>query len=257
MDRGTYSAASAGLLESRKLELVNNNLANVNTPGFKKQYLVSEVQDFEDTLAARVATDDPYAAGDHERSPGVLQIKTVTDFSIGSIKTTGNPLHVALQDPNQFFVIDTPEGEQYTRAGNFTLNVEGQLVSAEGYPVIGNGGPIVTTGPGVSISGNGTVTTNDGNTQLVGRVQVVEFENPSQLDRVGGSRFVLQRGAQQPEEVPNVKLVTGSLEMSNVSAIESVIDLINATKGFELYTKAAKSIDELNQTSIQQIGRSS
>lgn len=254
MDRGTYAAASAGLLESRKLELVNNNLANVNTPGFKRQYLVSETQGFEDTLAARVAKDDPYARGDHERSPGVLQIKTVTDFSIGSIKTTGNPLHVALQNPNQFFVLDTPEGEQYTRAGNFTLNADGQLVSAEGFPVIGNGGPIVTTNPGVSISENGSVTTNDGNLQQSGRLQVVEFENTNQLDRIGGSRFILQRGAAQPSEVTNAKLITSSLEMSNVSAIESVIDLINATKGFELYTKAAKSIDELNQSSIQQIG---
>lgn len=257
MDRGTYAAASAGFLQATKLEVVNNNLANVNTPGFKRQYLVKEVQSFEDTLASKLDLNDPFARGDHERTPGVLQVRTITDFSIGSMKDTGNPLHTALQNPNQFFVVSTPEGLQYTRAGNFTLNEEGQVVTAEGFQVQGDGGAIVTNNPGVKITKNGTVSANSGvgTTLNLGQLQVVEFEKPEELERIGGSRFTLPQGGTQPTAVDSPLLIPNTLEMSNVSAVESVIDLITTTKGFELYTKAAKTIDEMNQSAITQVGR--
>ena len=105
MDRGIYTSASAGLYQLRKLEVVNNNLANINTVGFKKQILTGETQSFDQTLASAVAKDDPYAKGDHDRTPGVVNSRTVTDFTVGAIKNTGNPLDVALRNPNDFFVI--------------------------------------------------------------------------------------------------------------------------------------------------------
>lgn len=252
MDRGTYAAASAGMLQTRKLEIVNNNLANVNTPGFKKQFLVRELQNFEDTLAAKLDINDPLARLDHERTPGVTQVKTVTDFSMGSVKETGNPLHLALQGPQDFFVVATPEGEQYTRAGDFTLSYEGQLVTKEGFPVDGLGGPITVIEPGVTISTNGTVMAND---IISGQLRVVRFENTDQLERVGGSRFALPKGGTPPNTVDDPQVIPNSLEMSNVSAVESVIDLITTTKGFELYAKAAKTIDEMNQSAITQVGK--
>lgn len=251
MDRGTYVATSAGLLQFRKLDIVNNNLANLNTPGFKRQVLVGETQTFDQTLASLVAKNDPYAEGDHDRSPAAVNIKSVTDYSPGPIKNTGNNLDVALRNPKDFFVINTDNGPQYTRAGNFTLNENGDLVTMDGFQVSGDGGAVTAPGPAVKIAPDGTVTSNG---EAVGLLQVVRFENMDNLERVGASRFSLKPGLAAPEAV-EADLVTQALEMSNVSAISSVIDLITANRAFDMYTKSAQTIDQLNQTAVTQVGR--
>ncbi len=251
MERGSYIAASAGLAQLRKLDVVNNNLANVNTPGFKKQILIGSEQTFDQTLAKAVAGTDPYAKGDHERTPGVVDLQSATDFSPGPIKNTGNVLDLALRNPNDFFVVNTPGGPRYTRAGNFSLNDTGQIVTQDGMEVQGDGGAITANGTPLEVAPNGTVRANGVQT---GKLQVVRFENPAQMLREAGTRFALANG--QPPPVPvEPDLEVGALEMSNVSAITSMIDLISASKGFEMYTKTAQSIDMLNQTAIGQVGR--
>lgn len=252
MDRGTYTAASNGLAQLRKLEVVNNNLANVNTPGFKRQILVADKQNFDETLAKQFAKEDPYARGDHERSSGVVNLREITDFSEGPIKSTGNPLDVALRKPGQFFVIQTPEGEQYSRAGNFTLDVQGQLVTQDGMPVLGDGGAITADGPGAKITAGGNVKGDRGTD--FGKVRVVEFVDTSKLQQVGGNRFKLVDGA-TPAATVEADLEPGSLEMSNVSLISSVVDLITTNRGFEAYTRITQSIDQINQAAITQVGR--
>jgi len=249
MDSGMYAAASAGLLQFRKLDVVNNNLANANTAGFKKQLVIGEVQSFDRTLARLVEQKDPYARGDHARTAGTVNIQTVTDFSPGSIQHTGNTLDVALQNANDFFVINTPEGNQYTRAGNFTLNSESQLVTVDGYTVAGEGAEITTNGPGASIAPDGSVRVNG---QEVGRLAVVRFEDPMQLQRVGSARFALPEGAAAPQTIA-ADLIPQSLEMSNVSAISSIVDLITANRAFGMYTKSAQTIDQMNDTAISKV----
>lgn len=251
MDRGTYSAASGGLFQFRKLEVVNNNLANTNTPGFKKQLLVGSEQTFDQTLASAMQGMDAYASGDHRRTPGVVNIKTVTDFSAGPIKNTGNPLDAALRDEHDFFAIQTPEGEQYTRAGNFTLDSEGTLVTMDGLPVMGDGGPLVAQGAGVSLGNDGSLRAGGA---AVGKVKVVHFDDPSALERVGATRFKL--GANQPAPAPSENQIEAqSLEMSNALNVNSILDLITTNRAFDMYTKSARSIDEMNQQAISQIGR--
>jgi len=250
MDRGTYAAASGGLLQFRKLEVANNNLANVNTPGFKKQILVGQVQSFDQTLAKMVSGEDPFASGDHARSPGTINERTSTDFTPGPIKYTGNPLDVALRHPNDFFVINTAEGERYTRAGNFSLNEAGEIVTPDGNQVVGDGGAITANGPGLSISPDGSVRVN-GN--LAGKFKIVRFEDPSNLQRVGSTRFEAGQG-NQPAQV-DAELEPNALEMSNVSAITSVIDLITSNRAFDMYTRSAKTIDDMNSQAISQVGR--
>ena len=251
MERGSFVAASGGLAQLRKLEVVSNNLANVNTAGFKKQLVVGKEQTFDETLAALTAAHDPFARGDHERTPGAVHIRTVTDFSQGPIKTTGNPLDVALRDPKAFFVINTPSGAEYTRAGNFTLSAEGAIQTHDGMEVAGDGGAIVADGPNVHIAEDGSVFAGS---NVVGRLQVVRFEDTNGLDRVGESRFALKAGESAPAAV-EAEVVPGSLEMSNVSVVNSMIDLITANRAFELYSKSAQTIDTMNQASINQIGR--
>ena len=251
MDRGTYVATSAGMFQFRKLDIVNHNLANINTPGYKRQILVGDEQTFDQTLASVTAANDPYAKPDHDRMPGVVNLREMTDYSSGPIKFTGNHLDVALKDPKDFFVINTPGGQQYTRAGNFTLNEEGNLITQDGAEVSGDGGGISAPGPGVRIAEDGSVISN--NTR-VGRLQIVHIENTAGLQRIGASRFTLAKGSAAPETV-QPDIVAQSLEMSNVSAISSVIDLITTNKAFEMYSRSMQSINEMNNTAITQVGR--
>ena len=251
MDRGTYIAASGGLLQFRKLEVMNNNLANVNTPGFKKEMLRSSEQSFDQTLAAAVAKGDPYARPDHDRTPGTVSIESITDFSPGPIKNTGNPLDVALRNPHDFFVVQTAAGTEYTRAGNFTLDENGQIVTQDGFPVQGDGGAISVTGPGAKIGTNGAVQANG---QNFGALQVVRIDDPSSLERTGGTRFKLKAG-QAGGAAVEPDLTTSSLEMPNISVISNVVELITTNRAFDMYTKSAQAIDTLNQTAISQVGR--
>lgn len=251
MDRGTYIAASGAFAQMRKLEIVNNNLSNLNTAGFKKEVLVGKEQSFDQTLASVIAKKDPYAKGDHDRTPGVVDIQSKTDFSPGPIQDTGNKLDVALRNPNDFLVVNTANGPRYTRAGNLTLNENNELSTHDGVAVAGDGGAITVPPGALSITPNGAVFSNG--TQ-VGKLQVVRIEDPSTLRREGGSRFFQPAGAPAPTAVePDV--IPESLEMANISVINSMLDLVNVSRTFEMYTKTAQSIDQLNQVAISQVGR--
>lgn len=251
MDRGTYSSASGGLVQLKKLEIINNNLANVNTAGFKRQMIVGKAQSFEETLASTINSTDVFARGDHERTPGVVNVRTVTDFSPGPIKNTGNPLDAALLNPTDFFVVTTPQGEQYTRAGNFTVNDAGELVTMDGMQVMGDGGALVANGPGVKITSDGSVTVNGAR---VGALRVVRFSDTSELTPVGNTRFALPAGSPEPAGV-QAELEPQALEMANVSVINGVLELISTNRAFDLYTRSARTIDEMNTASITQVGR--
>jgi len=251
MERGTYVAASGGLVQLRRLEVVNNNLANVNTPGFKRQIIINDVSPFEKTLAGETTPDALFAREDHDRAPAAVNARAVTDFSPGPIRNTANPLDVALNKPNEFFVINGSSGPEYTRAGNFTLNKDGELVTPDGAQVLGDGGAITTTGTGVSISSNGSVLAGG---SVVGQLQVVKIENPLQLERLGNARFKLGAGQASPT-VTEPDVISRSLEMSNTSAITSIVELIKTQRGFQMYTRSAETINTMNQTAINQVGK--
>ncbi|MEN9846147.1 MAG: flagellar basal body rod protein FlgF [Pseudomonadota bacterium] len=250
MDIGTYAAASLGIVQLRKLEIQNNNLANVNTVGFKRQVLVTSPENFDDTFAKQLQGKDPYAPGDQDRVSTVNEVSTHTDFSMGAIKSTGNPLDVALRNPNDFFVVNTPQGRTYTRAGNFSLDGTGTIVTQDGMQVMGDGGPIVAQGAGVNITSDGTVRAGG---FVVGRLQVVRFPETKGLQPTEGARFKIVSGP-QPAPVDGY-MEPRALEMSNVSAVTGMIDLITTNRAFDAYTKAAQTIDSLNQAAITQVGR--
>ena len=253
MERGSYVAASGGMLEMKRLEVVNNNLANIDTPGFKRELIMGDEESFDQTLASVTAKNDPFAKGDHDRSPGTVNVRSVTDFSPGPIEHTGNPFDLALRHPNDFFAINTANGgTQYTRAGNFTLNSNGELVTSDGQQVQGDGGAIQINDANVSIQPDGRVMANGNQVALV---QVVHIDDTSQLRRTGNSRFVLPPGSATPEAVEFPEMVPESLEKANVSAVNGIIDLILTQRGFEMYTQTAQQIDTMNQSAIAQIGR--
>ncbi len=247
MDRGIYAASSGGLLSSRKLEVVGHNLANVNTVGFKAERLTSRQQEFSDTLAGILPQTPERASLDQEVTPGVVSVSTVTDFTQGPVSFTGNPLNVALTNVNQFFAVQTPEGEAYTKAGNFTTNEQGELVTPDGKTVLGEGGPITINGAQAAISGNGSVLV-DGN--IVGKLKIVEFDDLKQLKRNEGTRFTTTGGA-APRAADSPQLITSSVEMANTGVINNMVDMITANKSFESYAKLEQTINELNEQSLR------
>jgi len=250
MDRGLYAAASGGMMQFRKLDVVTNNLANLNSPGFKKQALQGAEQTFDVTLARLVEKDDPYARDDHARTPGVIDVRTITDFSVGPVRDTGNALDVALRNPNDFFVVETSKGTQYTRAGNFTLGQGGQLVTQDGFPVQSDGGALTIDNGTPRIGPDGSVLVDGAS---VGKLRVVRFEDPSGLERAEGTRFNQGRASAPSDVEPDV--VPQALEMANISVISAVVDLMTANRGFQMYTKSSETIDAMNQISINQYGR--
>lgn len=251
MDRGIYSATSSGLINLRKLEVTTNNLANLNTPGFKKEMILTDSQNFDQTLAKEVEKSDPYAKGDHDRTPGVTNIRTVTDFTPGPIKTTGNALDVALVNPNQFFGIQTSNGIEYTRAGNFTLDAAGTIVTPDGLPVIGSGGPIIANGPGIRITADGSVMSDN---SKLGSIQIFEVAKPEFMERSAGTRFKTNALTGTANQTAG-SLVERSVEMPNLSAVSSIVEMITANRGFEMYTRTVQSIDQINQSAITQVGK--
>ena len=247
MDRGIYAASSGGLHRARRVDVVGHNLANVSTVGYKAERLVGRQQEFKDTLAGALSNMPERAVGDHARTPGVVHISTMTDFSPGPVSYTGNPLHVALNDKNQFFVIDTPEGEAYTRAGNFSLNGEGQIVTADGKSVLGEGGPITVDGSQVGITSNGQVVVNG---KIAGKLRVAQFEDLTGLERKEGVLFVA-KGAQPQSVAANV--IPASVELANISVVDAMVEMISAQKSFESYAKSVQTIGDLNETSLRTV----
>ena len=149
MNSGMYAAVSGNMVSAQRLEIITNNLANINTVGFKKDRMIFDTMlnsAKNPTQPAGMLTDAP-----------VLSAYTVdTDYSAGPQKQTGNPLDLAL-DGSGFFVVNTPQGKAYTRQGNFHLDAGGKVVTADGYEVQGGGGPLTIKGGKVDINEKGEV----------------------------------------------------------------------------------------------------
>jgi flagellar basal body rod protein FlgG len=211
--------------------------------------LITRQQEFSDTLAAQIPEAADRASLDLDRTPGVVNSGTFTDFTPGPIQQTGNPLHAALNKENQFFVVQTPNGEAYTRAGNFSMNSGGQIVTADGLPVVGDGGPITVAEGDVRISKNGSVSL-DG--EAIARLRVVEIDDLQQLSRDEGARFKLVEGSQaQPRQIEEPSLVPQSVEMPNVSVVDAMVEMISTNRAFEAYQKTVRTIDDLNERAIR------
>lgn len=210
---GLYAAASA--LESHRLrtEVSANNLANLETPGFKKGVVVQH--SFDDALA-------------------LVQGRGGVDFTQGDLVPTGGPLDVGLEGPG-FLCVDTPGGERYTRGGRLTRSAEGQLVTADGAPVLGRSGPIsLGQGADVSISPDGRVQVDGAD---VGQLRVVSFQGRPPLEAEGAGLF-RARGKAAPLEATDTQVRAGTLERGNASSIEELVGLITIQRSFEAANRA-------------------
>ncbi|MCC6946278.1 MAG: flagellar basal-body rod protein FlgF [Bradyrhizobiaceae bacterium] len=227
----------------RELDVIANNLANLNTTGFKGENVL-----FEEFLDRRARTDHFIAPLDRQVS-FVLDRETRTDLSQGPFQQTGSNLDVAV-DGDGFFVVETPQGERYTRAGSFVLNAAGELVTPAGFRVLGNAGPVVfdPNDTDFAIAADGTISTREGER---GRLRLVRFEDPSQLIKEGNNLFTSE-AAPLPADA-RTRVVQGSLEKSNVNPVLEIGRMIEVTRAYTTLANLMGRTDELRQSAIQQL----
>ncbi|MBT1071930.1 flagellar basal-body rod protein FlgF [Pelotalea chapellei] len=243
MNSGMYSALSGNLAAMKRLDIISNNLANVNTPGYKK-----EKMSFESMLAGSA---NPPAVPQGTTADPILQKENVyIDYVAGPVAQTGNPLDLTI-DGEGFFVIQTPEGEAYTRQGNFSRGADGTLVTADGFPVMGRGGAIRVQGSHIEIDAKGVVTV-DGT--VSGTINVVDFPKPYNLVKTSSARF-LPADSQITPQPSTAGIRQGNLEGSNVEAISEMVQMIETSRYFEACSKVIKGYDDIAAKAVNELGR--
>ncbi len=226
MIKGIFTSASGMQPHSVKMEVIANNLANIDTTGFKKENVFIQVLDQERAVNRRNAGYGDLAS---------LDARELTDYSQGTFRTTNNPFDVALLGDG-FFTVETPQGLRYTRNGNFSLSEDGVIQTSEGYPVMGTGGKMridnwskIATGD-ITISPHGEVGIDK---VMIGQLRVVDFPQPYQLSKEGTSIFVPREKVAPIEVDKNTVVKQGMLEESNIDAIEEMVAMIELNRSFE------------------------
>ncbi|MDJ0866938.1 MAG: flagellar hook-basal body protein [Myxococcota bacterium] len=245
MSSDLYVSLAGALARLRELDVVANNLANVDTPGFKRDRI-----SFEAALETTIEDLEPSVEG----APG--RVFTAfgpagVDFRAGAVARTGAPLDAAIDGPG-FFEVDTPSGPRFTRAGSFSVNGAGQLATADGHAVRGDAGPIAVGDRSVTIASSGEVL--DEQQRALGRLQIVDFDEPALLEKEGANLFRAP-AALVPEAVPGARLIPNSVERSNVQAVEELAHLVTLQRAFDIAVRAMQSDDEATQRLIQEISQ--
>ncbi len=242
MDNSALIGLSRQAALRRQLDVIANNLANVNTAGFKNEQVL-----FAEYLMP-VAEASAFS-GDDRGLSYVQDGQPLNDFGAGSQQQTGNPLDVAI-DGDAWFVVETPDGERFTRNGAFTINPAGQLSSADGQPVLGDGGPIVFAAgeAGIEIARDGTISSDAG---LKGKLRLVNFENPDTVRREGGTLFA----GENPLPAEGVTVVQGAIEGSNVRAVVEMTRLIEVTRAYTSIAKILSDSDRMRVDAVDRLGR--
>lgn len=269
MSKGIFTAVSGAIAQSAKLDTIANNLANVNTPGFKRdqqvfqEYLTAYEKEPTTITVPRVpaSIESFYDVQGADKSY-VDASGTYTNFEQGSMKVTGNPLDLAI-DGDGLFEVSTPQGVRYTRAGDFKINSEGTLVTKQGFAVLKDGG-VGAPAAGreikfdlnhseVSISPEGIV--KNGATDL-GRLALVKVTNKDSLRKVGGNMYSLKENMEAGlQSAADAKVNQGMLEGSNVNIVREMTDMIQATRVFESTQKAISAYDSMNGKSVNEISK--
>ncbi|HEX4998914.1 MAG TPA: flagellar basal-body rod protein FlgF [Terriglobia bacterium] len=245
MDSGLYTAYSGLKATASALDVVANNLANVNTTGFKSDETFLRIYN--------KAVADPKAGPlDGALNDSTLVRGSVSNFNPGVMKTTGNPLDVAI-DGDGFLAVEGPGGVYYTRNGNLHTNANGQLVTVEGYTVLGAGGAIQVPPGRISISQAGEIQVDGA---VVDTLRVVDFRDKRSLQKVGNSLF-RNNGAEGVElEGAEKHIHQGALEQSNVNPVKEMMLMIDIMRQFESLQKTIFTMmNTVNDRSINQVGR--
>ena len=243
MLRGLYTAASGMNHELKRLDAIANNLANINTAGYKKDEMVGASFQEEMYYAVQRRTVLPIGTA----PLGVETDQSFTYLTPGTIITTENPLDLAIIGEG-YFLVESDANQYLTRNGHFTRNVEGYLVTDNGDLVLGENGPIRLDGS-ATISADGEVRVND---QVVDRLLIVTPNDEASLVKEGHSRFLFTGGWTRLE-APLVQ--QGAYENSNVNTIEEMTKMIAVTRAYESNQKVIAVEDDVMNKIANEIGR--
>lgn len=272
--KGIYAALSGSMAQALKIDTIANNIANVNTTGFKKdqqtfgEYLTALEKNPEVIEVPKInASIESFYNNNGTDKSFVDSTGTYTNFEQGSLKHTGGKLDVAL-DGEGFFEVSTPQGVRLTRAGNFTIDGDGKLVTKDGYTVVvtaedTEGAPLEAESKrnayaqfnataNAYISEAGEVFEGD---KKIGKISVVKVSNPDCLQKIGSSLYDFK--SNMTPEVAAMKspsLKQGYLETSNVNIVNEMTDMIMAQRVFEGTQKAIQSYDQIEDKAINQVG---
>ena len=251
------SIASTGMLaQQTNVEVIANNLANMNTTGFKEQRV-----EFQDLLYQNVQAAGASSSDSGTLLPSGIQlgagVKTGAVYRIqtqGDLKSTSNPYDVSIQGPG-FFRVQQPDGtDAYTRAGNFSLSPQGQIVTDKGY----------TVAPGIAVPANAISVTINAQGQVeamtpgattpttVGQLELTRFPNEAGLNAIGGNLYLETASSGAPQSgVPGSSgygtIQQGFLETSNVNAVDEITSLITAQRAYEMNSKVVSAADQMLQ----------
>jgi flagellar basal-body rod protein FlgF len=241
MENAQLIGLSRQIALRRQMDVVANNMANINTSGFKNEMLLFE------EYVMPVARDRGFAYPDQPLSY-TQDWATVHDLAQGPIVQTGNPLDIALEGDG-FLTIETPDGERYTRDGGLKLDPTGLLVTSNGHPVLAEGGRISfdPSETNISFGRDGSVITSAGSK---GRLRIVNFEAPQELQHVGDNMF--SGGTPLPDRTTVV--AQGAVERSNVSGITEMTNLIKVNRAYQSLAKIMQRQDEMRRSAIQRLG---
>lgn len=239
-------SATGANAQNHRLEVLSNNLANINTTGFKPHLAVLQTRQAEALQRGEVS---PGEGGVDDLSAGVGIQPAMTQFQQGPIKTTGRTTDLAINDPNSFFVVQRGDQELLTRAGNFGFDAQGQLVNGHGDPVVSAGGGRIRVDPRRPFE-----VMSDGTIMQGGERQIVKLVKPAavgDLSRIGDNLY--QSLTNVNEVATNERKITsGALEHSAVNPTTAMMELIEASR---VYEANIRMIQTQNDSMEQLIGR--
>ena len=244
MINGVLETSRGCLKEEMRMDIISNNLANTTVVGFKKDRI-----SFIDLLGQAQSGGTQKTQGDASSNPSLIAIET--DMTQGDTRATGNQLDLAIYGKG-YFKVNTPDGIRFTRKGNFTLDELGTLITQDGFQVMGKNGTITITGNDIAIGNQGEIMV-DG--VSVGRLDLVDFEDPKGLVKAGKSLFIHQADDLGKGIGPDTTVKQGYLELSNVNVAEEMIQMIHSLRAFESYQKAIKVLDGINNKAINEVGK--
>ena len=241
MENAQLISLSRQIALQRQMDVVANNMANINTNGFKSESLL-----FQDYMMP-VARDKTYTGGDSDLHY-TEDWSTIHDMSTGAIEQTGNPLDVALEGEG-LLSVQTPQGVRYLRNGTLQLDSKGTLVDLNGNAVLGTSGPISfdSSDTDITIAEDGTIATSNG---TKGKLAIVEFADPQVLAREGDNYYSGPAGT----PAVHTQVMQGAIERSNVSGVTTMADMIRVERAYQTLANLMQRQDELRTTAVQKLG---
>lgn len=249
MLRGLYTAATGMATQRSRMDVVTNNIVNAQTTGFKKDDVMSS--SFEKVMLDE--TGDPSVLSTaNEVGPysfGTYVNQAYTDFSDGSPEQTDRNCDLAISGDG-FFAVQTPQGERYTRAGNFEVDSQGYLVTSDGYSVLGGNGPIKVGSEDFSVDSEGNVTAGG---SRAGTLRIVSFADTGALRKQGDNLYYANGGG-TPAAAKGYRILQGYQESSNVDIADEMVDMMTIYRAYEANQKVLSMTDETLGLAVNNLG---